>query len=1179
MRPGAVILAAAMAATHPLPADRRLSPEGLRDLLAVVNSSRGLDEILVYIVAQAREVLGADGALAYLRDEAQPRLLRVQASQGIPDHLLNQTAIVGEPVIGLAVSHRRAVAASNIPAIVARPFTSTVDEQLEDRGSFLAVVRPGPASATDPALQERNRRIAAAYHTLVALPLAARDETYGTLVLYFETDPSLDDDQVYLGLAFAQQAALAIENATLRSQGDQRLGEIVRRQRVAEGLRDLLAVVNSNHDLDEIFSEVLAQATRLLGNHAGAVYLRDSDASEVLRVRAARGLEQSELAVEVRVGSPMTGLAVAQARPLVCYDLLETLANEMHSASETQLEELNGYGRVLKMGPRLDPDLESGQQPRVLSLASRLRAVISTPLIARGRTFGAITLFYTEPHAFSDAEVELALTFAQQATLAIENARLHGEAEQRMRENERRRRVAEGMRDLLAVVNSTRSVDEILDSVLGQAADLLGSDAGSVLLLDGRDGEQGVLNMRASRALISDLVPARLPVGSAVTGVAVARGQPVAVSDLLESLPDDDDHAERIEERPGYLQLLRLSNPGPEQVNTYGASRAREIARYYRAMLAVPLSTRGRVTGAITLYYRRPRQFTREDVSLAEAFADQTALAMENARLHAQTTQHSRDLEALYRADEVLYSSLQLDQVLQGLVDVASEVLKADMTSVLVWDERHERLVPGATRGFRPEVVAQMAHAPGEGVTTIVALTGQPIAVEDAANDPRVAHRITDPSGIRSLLHVPIKVNGEVFGVFGVNYLQPRSLAGDEERVMLALAHRAALAIENARLFAKSEQRLQELEALYRADETLHRSLRLDDVLRALADVARDVLAADKTSVYVWDADRAHLITAASYGFSEESIATPLSSGDDLAIDPAGGSDLVILGDARNDPRVSPRLRAILDRESIEAALAAPITIAGQMFGVFGVAFCHRHTPSQEEARLVQALAHRAGLAIQNARLFEQAQQVATAEERQRLARELHDAVTQTLFSASLIAEVVPKLWDRNQAEARRRLDELRRLTRGALAEMRTLLLELRPAALIETPLGQLLRQLGEATSSRADLFVEVHVDGDELALPAETQIGLYRIAQEAFNNIAKHAGASRVQVHLRWMSDGLNLRVCDDGRGFDPAATPPGRLGVGIMHERARGIGARLRILSRLDGGTRVAVRWRRAE
>jgi GAF domain-containing protein len=169
------------------------------------------------------------------------------------------------------------------------------------------------------------------------------------------------------------------------------------------------------------------------------------------------------------------------------------------------------------MGAQTDPDLEPNAQPRVRRLVNRFRAVVATPLVARGDSFGALSLFYSQPRVFSDEEVDLASTFAQQATLAIENARLHVEAEQRMRENERRRRVAEGMRDLLAVVNSTRSLDEILDSVLAQSADLLGSDAGSVLLLDGREGEQGVLTARLTRAGCGHRRPG-CRAGTAVTG-------------------------------------------------------------------------------------------------------------------------------------------------------------------------------------------------------------------------------------------------------------------------------------------------------------------------------------------------------------------------------------------------------------------------------------------------------------------------------------------------------------------------------------------------------------------------------------------------------------------------------------------------------------------------------------
>jgi GAF domain-containing protein len=1013
------------------------------------------------------------------------------------------------------------------------------------------------------------------YRTMVAVPIVANGELFGALELYYRAENACDAGQRELSETFAQHAALAIENARLRLQSHQGLTEFERRQRVAEALRDLLALVNSNHDLDEILAEVLAQSSRLLGNDASVIYLCDTDASDILRAKASLGLERRNLAREVRVGSPTTGLAVQQGRTLVCEDLATAISDELAQASETVLEEAAGFARVVRLGPQTDPDLEPDEPgPRVRRLVDRFRAVVATPLTARGRAFGAIALYYAEPRVFSAEEVDLARAFAEQATLAIETARLHAEVERRMRENERRRLVAEGMRDLLASVNSTRSLDEILDFVLAQASRLLGNDAGSVLLLDGKERQQGVLTVRASRALVSDLVPTRLQVGTAITGVAVERAQAVAVWDSLAAAPVEGEPTPLIEERPGYLRLARISYRSEES-----DVRARALARYYRAVLAVPLEVRGRIQGAITLYYRQPRQFSREDVGLAEAFADQTALAIENARLHTHAIRRSRDLEALYRADEVLYRSLELDQVLQALVDVASDVLEADMCSVLVWDERRERLVPGATRGFRPEVVAQMSHAPGEGVTTRVALSGEPIAVEDAANDARVAHRITDVEGIRSLLHVPIKVNGQVFGVFGVNYRQQRELTSEHERVLTALAHRAAVAIEHAQLYSESQQRLHELEALYRADETFHRSLHLKDVLYALVEVATDVLGADKASVRIWDQQHRQLVTAAAKGYRLDSTSFPLVSGEDFVVNDIPDGDLLVVGDAINDSHlVSARLREVIRREEIRALISAPIVVSGEAFGVFNIAFCTKRAPSKDEQRLVQALAQRAALAIQNARLYEQAQQVATAEERQRLARELHDAVTQTLFSASLIAEVVPRIWDRDPVQARRRLEELRRLTRGALAEMRTLLLELRPKALVETPFGHLLLQLAEATASRTSVEIQVRSDTDDITLPPEVQLGLYRIAQEALNNTIKHATATHAELIFRRRGAVVDLRINDDGRGFDVSTTPPGHLGLSIMRERARTIGAQLKIQSRAGSGTRVYVSWREA-
>jgi signal transduction histidine kinase len=197
----------------------------------------------------------------------------------------------------------------------------------------------------------------------------------------------------------------------------------------------------------------------------------------------------------------------------------------------------------------------------------------------------------------------------------------------------------------------------------------------------------------------------------------------------------------------------------------------------------------------------------------------------------------------------------------------------------------------------------------------------------------------------------------------------------------------------------------------------------------------------------------------------------------------------------------------------------------------------------------------------------------AVASERTRLARDLHDAVTQTLFSASLIAEVMPDLWNMNQAEGRKRLEELRQLTRGALAEMRTLLVELRPNALVDVPLPVLLKQLGESFIGRARLPVQLNVEGKRV-LPPDVQMTFYRITQEALNNIVKHARATQVIVTLR-LDGVVRLSIADNGVGFDPAGVPPDHLGTKIMRERAEAIGAKYSLYSEPGEGTQISVTW----
>jgi PAS domain S-box-containing protein len=195
-------------------------------------------------------------------------------------------------------------------------------------------------------------------------------------------------------------------------------------------------------------------------------------------------------------------------------------------------------------------------------------------------------------------------------------------------------------------------------------------------------------------------------------------------------------------------------------------------------------------------------------------------------------------------------------------------------------------------------------------------------------------------------------------------------------------------------------------------------------------------------------------------------------------------------------------------------------------------------------------------------------------EERSRLARDLHDAVSQTLFSASIIADVLPRIWERDPDEGRKRLEEIRLLTRGALAEMRTLLLELRPAALIDADTGDLIKQLAESITGRTRIPVSVEISG-HCPVPPELKISLYRIAQEALNNVAKHSRARHAAVSLHCSSDAIKLVIKDDGLGFEKGNHSPSSLGMGIMRERARNIGADISISSSPGLGTRIELQW----
>ena len=415
--------------------------------------------------------------------------------------------------------------------------------------------------------------------------------------------------------------------------------------------------------------------------------------------------------------------------------------------------------------------------------------------------------------------------------------------------------------------------------------------------------------------------------------------------------------------------------------------------------------------------------------------------------------------------------------------------------------------------------------------------------------------------------------------------LRVRSIEARSRDLELQVAERTRTLAERTR---ETERRKQELEALYRADAELHRHLSLDEVLQALADIAVDILRADKSALLVWDQAREKLVVRFARGYHPETVAEMSFTPDQGTVGRVASTGRPIaVKDARTDPRVSKR-ETITEPEGIRSFMQVPIEIGGKVFGVFSADYTQPRAFGQEEKRLFLALAQRAALAIDTAQLHEQSQELAVVEARNRLARDLHDAVTQTLFSSSLIAEALPDLWESDPEEGRELLKDLKQLSRGALAEMRTLLLELRPTSLAETPLPDLLRQLGDSATGRTGIPVRIAVDG-HCRLEADLHVALYRIAQEALNNVVKHACASQVSVALQCIpsSDArfghhptkVVLQVSDNGCGFDPDQISADRMGLGIIRERAQAIGADISIHAQADQGTTILVTWKSDE
>jgi signal transduction histidine kinase len=502
--------------------------------------------------------------------------------------------------------------------------------------------------------------------------------------------------------------------------------------------------------------------------------------------------------------------------------------------------------------------------------------------------------------------------------------------------------------------------------------------------------------------------------------------------------------------------------------------------------------------------------------------------------------------------------------------------------AAIVFDGEPARLRVAGTAGLPADYADRFRRALADGkeaLPSVAAFRSRQTVVVDRARDEPVLHALEDLDSDlswRSIASFPLVARNHPVGAVKTFWPGPPP-DGEELQFLSAVADQAATAVDNARLFADAAASSRRDEGLIAAGLALASELSLPAVLSKIVELACDVADARYGAVGVLGQD-GHLEDFITHGLTEEQRAAigPLPTGPGIL--GALTSDAHPMWLAAPD---DPRSAGFPPHDPpITSFLGVPISVRGRIYG--NLYLTEKRGQSQftdDDQRAVVTLAAQAGVAIENARLFAEAQHRLALEARHRLARELHDSVSQALFSMTLETRGAQLLLERAGLAAdgplAERLGNLRQLTQGALAEMRALIFELRPEALREEGLAAAISKQAAGVSARSEIAVDVRVPKRPIPLPADVEEQVYRLVQEALANIAKHSGARHAVVQLRRRQSGheLSVEVTDDGVGFDASTPQPGHLGLRTMAQRMEQLGGSLLVDARPGHGTRITA------